>query len=157
MTASNLTRVNRLERDWERNAHSVLFGMSRLLSYLLVSAVMVAAAIIAGRKRNKSRRTMREGKLLKSEMVSRDGERFYVEKVAFKDWHASLHSFYLISDRLCEGHTIVEQKWSYEDFCDVTIRLEDCTYALNRQVEAIALVRSFRPIPVMSLTGSPGH
>ena len=40
------------------------------------------------------------------------------------------------------------QKWSYEDFCDVTIRLEDCTYALNRQVEVIALVRSFRPIPV---------
>ena len=37
-------------------------------------------------------------------------------------------------------HTIVEQKWSYEDFCDVTIRLEDCTYALNRQVEVIALV-----------------
>ena len=24
----------------------------------------------------------------------------------------------------------------------------DCTYALNRQVEVIALVRSFRPIPV---------
>ena len=63
MTASNLTRVNRLERDWERNAHSVLLGMSRLLSYLLVSAVMVAAAIIAGRKRNKSKRIMREGKL----------------------------------------------------------------------------------------------
>ena len=60
----------------------------------------------------------------------------------------SLHSFYLISDRLREGHTIVEQRWSYEDFCDVTIRLEDYTYALNRQVEVIALVRSFRPIPV---------
>ncbi len=91
---------------------------------------------------------MREGKLLKSEMVSRNGERFYVEKVAFEDWHVSLHSFYLISDRLSEGHTIVEQRWSYEDFCDVTIRLEDCTYALNRQVEVIALVRSFRPMPV---------
>ncbi len=62
--------------------------------------------------------------------------------------HISLHSFYLISDRLREGHTIVEQRWSYEDFCDVTIRLEDYTYALNRQVEVIALVRSFRPMPV---------
>ena len=91
---------------------------------------------------------MQEGKLLKSEMVSRDGEMFYVEKVAFKDWHISLHNFYLISDRLSDGHTIVEQKWSYEDFCDITVRLEDCTYALNRQVEVIALVRSFRPIPV---------
>lgn len=47
-----------------------------------------------------------------------------------------------------EGHPIVEQKWSYEDFCDITIRLDDYTYALNRQVEVIALVRSFRPIPV---------
>lgn len=65
-----------------------------------------------------------------------------------KTKHASLHHFYLISDRLSDGHPIVEQKWSYEDFCDVTIRLDDCTYALNRQVEAIALVRSFRPIPV---------
>ena len=91
---------------------------------------------------------MREGKLLKSETVCLDGEMFYVEKVVFKDWHVSLHSFYLISDRLSEGHTIVEQKWSYEDFCDVTIRLEDCIYALNRQVDVIALVRSFRSMPV---------
>ena len=73
---------------------------------------------------------------------------FYVEKVTFKDWHISLHSFYLISDRLSEDHTIVEQRWSYEDICDVTIRLEDYTYALNRQVEVIALLRSFRPMPV---------
>ena len=91
---------------------------------------------------------MQEGKLVKSETVCRDGEMFYVEKVAFKDWHVSLHNFYLISDRISEGHTIVEQKWSYEDFCDVTIRLDDCTYALNRQVEVIALVRSFRPMLV---------
>ena len=91
---------------------------------------------------------MREGKLLKSETVSRGGDIFYVEKVAFKDWHVSLHNFYLISDRLGDGHTIVEQKWSYEDFCDVTIRLDDYTFTLNRQVEVIALVRSFRPIPV---------
>ena len=55
-----------------------------------------------------------EGKLVKSETVCRDGEMFYVEKVAFKDWHISLHNFYLISDRISEGHTIVEQKWSYE-------------------------------------------
>ena len=99
-------------------------------------------------KHKKPGRIIREGKLLKSEMVSCGGEMFYVEKVAFKDWHESLHSFYLISDRLGEGHPIVEQKWSYEDFCDITIRLDDYTYALNRQVEVIALVRSFKPIPV---------
>jgi len=93
-------------------------------------------------------RIMTEGKLLLRKHVNQDGEVFYVEKVSFKDWHVSLHSFYLISDRLCTGHTIEEQKWSYEDFCDITIRLEDCTFALNRQVECIALVRSYRPIPV---------
>ena len=91
---------------------------------------------------------MREGKLLKSEIVFLDGEKFYVEKVAFKDWHVSIHSYYLISDRLTEGHTIVDQRWNYEDFCNITIRLENCTYALIRQVEVIALVRSFRPIPI---------
>ena len=101
--------------------------MSWLLLVLLVLAVGVMTAVIIGSKQTKPRRIMREGKLLQSEMVSRDGEMFYVEKVAFKDWHDSLHSFYLISDRLCEGHTIVEQKWSYEDFCDVTIRLEGYT------------------------------
>lgn len=122
--------------------------MCRLLSVLLIVAIIVAIAIIVGKRLNRPKRIMQEGKLLKSEMVSRDGEMFYVEKIAFKDWHVSLHNFYLISDRLSDGHTIVEQKWSYEDFCDVTIRLEDCTYALNRQVEVIALVRSFRPIPV---------
>ncbi|MBQ9202574.1 MAG: hypothetical protein IJ154_09470 [Bacteroidales bacterium] len=115
---------------------------------LLVLAILVAATLIAIRKQSRPRRVMREGKLLKSEMVCKDGEKFYVEKVAFKDWHVSLHHFYLISDRISEGRTIVEQKWSYEDFCDVTIRLDDYTYALNRQVEVIALVRSFRPIPV---------
>ena len=122
--------------------------MCRLLSVLLIMAIIVAIAIIVGKRLNRPKRIMREGKLLKSEMVSRGGEMFYVEKIAFKDWHVSLHNFYLISDRLSDGHTIVEQKWSYEDFCDVTIRLDDYTYALNRQVEVIALVRSFRPIPV---------
>jgi len=119
-----------------------------ILLVLSFSAIAVAAAIILGIKRRKPKWIMREGKLLKSETVYREGEELYVEKVAFKDWHVSLHCFYLISDRLCEGHTVLEQKWSYEDFCDVTIRLENCTYALNRQVEVIALVRSSRPIPV---------
>lgn len=112
------------------------------------SAIAVVVTVFIGKKRKTQHRIMREGKLLKSEMVSLDGELFYVEKVAFKDWHVSLHNFYLISDRLGKGHTIVEQKWSYEDFCDITIRLDDYTYALNRQVEVIAIVRSFRPIPV---------
>lgn len=122
--------------------------MAWLLLILSVAGIAVEIVIIVGKRQKKSKRIMREGKLLKSEMVSRDGEMFYVEKVAFTDWHDSLHLFYLISDRLSDGHPIVEQKWSYEDFCDVTIRLEDFTYALNRQVEVIALVRSFRPIPV---------
>lgn len=122
--------------------------MSGLLLFLSATAIVVAMAIIIRMKRKRPKRVMREGKLLKSEMVVREGELFYVEKVAFKDWHVSLHFFYVISDRLSEGRTIVEQKWSYEDFCDITIRLDDCTYALNRQVDVIAFVRSFRPIPV---------
>ena len=122
--------------------------MCRLLLVLLIMATIVAIAIIVGKRQHRPKRIMQEGKLLKSEIVSRGGEMFYVEKVAFKDWHESLHHFYLISDRLSDGHPIVEQKWSYEDFCDVTVRLDDCTYALNRQVEVIALVRSFRPITV---------
>jgi len=122
--------------------------MQTALIIAATSAIAVVVTVIIGKKRKTQNRIMREGKLLKSEMVSLDGELFYVEKVAFKDWHVSLHNFYLISDRLGKGHTIVEQKWSYEDFCDITIRLDDYTYALNRQVEVIALVRSFRPIPV---------
>ena len=91
---------------------------------------------------------MLEGKLLRSEVINRNGELFYVEKVAFKDWHVSLHSFYLISDRLCDGRHIVEQSWDYNDFCNITIRLDECTYALIRQVECIALVQSFRSMPI---------
>lgn len=74
------------------------------------SAIAVVVTVIIGKKRKTQHRVMWEGKLLKSEMVSLDGELFYVEKVAFKDWHVSLHNFYLISDRLGKGHTIVEQK-----------------------------------------------
>ena len=91
---------------------------------------------------------MQEGRLLKSEIVCLSGEKLYVEKVAFKDWHVCIHAYYLISDRLAEGHTIVDQRWSYEDFCNITVRLEDCTYTLIRQVDVIALVHSFRPMPV---------
>lgn len=91
---------------------------------------------------------MQEGKLLKSEIVFRDGEKFYLEKVIFKDWHVCIHAYYLISDKLTEGHAIVEQRWSYEDFCNITVRLEDFTYVLIRQVDVVALVRSFRPIPI---------
>ena len=114
----------------------------------LVAVIVIVAAIIMYRKPRKTKRIMREGKLLKSEIVCLDGEKFYVEKVAFKDWHVSIHSFYLISDRMGDGHTIMDQRWSYEDFCDITVRLDDYTYALNRQVEVIALVRSFRSMPI---------
>ena len=115
-----------------------------LLAFVLVAVV----AIIAYKSQKKPQRIMREGKLLKSEMVTIDGEQLYVEKVAFKDWHVSIHSFYLISDKLAEGHTVVEQRWNYDDFCNITVRLEDYTYLLIRQVDVIALVRSFRPIPI---------
>lgn len=110
-----------------------------------ILAAFVVAAVIVGKKQ---RRVMREGKLLKSETVYQDGEKFYVEKVMFKDWHTCIHSYYLISDRLSEGHTVVEQRWDYNDFCNITIRLEDCTYTLIRQVDVIAFVRSFRPMPI---------
>jgi hypothetical protein len=119
--------------------------MSVNLLILFIFAIFIIIAIIIDKK---PKRIMREGKLLKSEIVCRDGEKFYVEKVIFKDWHVSIHSYYLISDRLTEGHTIVEQQWNYDDFCNITIRLEDCTYALIRQVDIIALVRSFRSIPI---------
>ena len=122
--------------------------MSNLLLFLMVSVTLVIVAIIVGRRQKKPRRIMQEGKLLKSEIVFRDGEKLYLEKVAFKDWHVCIHAYYLISDKLAEGHTIVDQRWSYEDFCNITVRLEDCTYALIRQVDVVALVRSFRPMPI---------
>ena len=122
--------------------------MSIVLLILLASVIVGIGAIMIYRRQKKPKRIIREGKLLKSEMVTTDGEQLYVEKVAFKDWHVCIHSFYVISERLAEGHTIVEQRWNYNDFCDITIRLEDYTYMLIRQVDAIALVRSFRPIPI---------
>ena len=115
---------------------------------ILTLALVGILAIIVYRRQKKPQRIIREGKLLKSETVTIDGEQLYVEKVAFKDWHVSIHSFYLISDKLAEGHTVVEQRWDYNDFCNITVRLEDYTYMLIRQVDVIALVRSFRPIPI---------
>lgn len=123
-------------------------GMSIVLLILLASVIVGIGAIMIYRRQKKPKRIIREGKLLKSEMVTIDGEQSYVEKVAFKDWHVCIHSFYLISDRLAEGHTVVEQRWDYNDFCNITIRLEDYTYMLIRQVDVIALVSSFRPIPI---------
>lgn len=116
--------------------------------FILLASVIVSIVAFTYKKQNNPQRIMREGKLLKSEMVSIDGEQLYVEKVRFKDWHVSIHSFYVISDELAEGHTVVEQRWNYDDFCNITVRLEDYTYMLIRQVDAIALVRSFRPIPI---------
>ena len=115
---------------------------------ILLASVIVSIVAFTYKKQNNPQRIMREGKLLKSEMVSINGEQLYVEKVRFKDWHVSIHSFYVISDELAEGHTVVEQRWNYDDFCNITVRLEDYTYMLIRQVDAIALVRSFRPIPI---------
>ena len=119
-----------------------------LLLLILTLALVGVVAIIAYKSQKKPQRIMREGKLLKSEMVTIDGEQLYVEKVAFQNWHVCIHSFYLISDKLAEGHTVVEQRWNYDDFCNITVRLEDYTYLLIRQVDVIALVRSFRPIPI---------
>lgn len=122
--------------------------MSDFLVLLLASLLFVIAAIIVYSRQKRPGRIMQEGRLLKSEIVCRDGERFYVEKVGFKDWHVCIHYYYLISDRLAEGHHIVDQRWSYEDFCDVSICLGDYTYTLIRQVDVIAFVRSFRPIAI---------
>lgn len=116
--------------------------------FILLASVIVSIVAFTYKKQNNPLRIMREGKLLKSEMVSINGEQLYVEKVRFKDWHVSIHSFYVISDKLAEGHTVVEQRWNYDDFCNITVRLEDYTYMLIRQVDVIALVRSFRPIPI---------
>ena len=115
---------------------------------LLLFAIFAVVAAVAGRRKVGPRRIMQEGTLMKSEIVCRDGERFYVEKVGFKDWHVCIHSYYLISERLPEGHAIVDQRWSYDDFCDITVRLDDSIYTLVRQVDVVALVRSFRPIPI---------
>ena len=123
-------------------------GMSIVLLILLVSVIVGIGVIMIYRRQKKPKRIIREGKLLKSEMVLINGEQFYVEKVAFKDWHVCIHAFYLISDKLAEGHTVVEQRWNYDDFCNITVRLEEYTYLLIRQVDVIALVRSFRPIPI---------
>lgn len=82
-------------------------GMSLFLSAL---AFLVIKSIVVAKRQKKPKRIIQEGKLLKSEIVSRDGEKLYVEKVAFKDWHACIHAYYLISDRLSEGKTIVEQR-----------------------------------------------
>lgn len=122
--------------------------MSIVLFILLASVIVGIGAIMIYRRQKKPKRIIREGKLLKSEMVLINGEQLYVEKVAFKDWHVCIHAFYLISDKLAEGHTVVEQRWNYDDFCNITIRLEEYTYLLIRQVDAVALVRSFRPIPI---------
>lgn len=122
--------------------------MSIVLLILLASVIVGIGAIMIYRRQKKPKRIIREGKLLKSEMVLINGEQLYVEKVAFKDWHVCIHAFYLISERLAEGHTVVEQRWNYDDFCNITIRLEDYTYLLIRQVDAVALVRSFRHIPI---------
>ena len=119
--------------------------MSGILLLFLALAIFIVVAINVDKK---PRRIMQEGNLLESKIVYRDGEKLYVEKVGFKDWHVGIHSYYLISDRLAEGQTIVEQRWSYDDFCNVTIRLEDYTYILIRQVNVVALVRSFRSIPI---------
>ena len=122
--------------------------MSIVLLIWLASVIVGIGAIMIYRRQKKPKRIIREGKLLKSEMVLINGEQLYVEKVAFKDWHVCIHSFYLISERLAEGHTVVEQRWNYDDFCNITIRLEDYTYMLIRQVDVIALVRSLSPIPI---------
>ena len=122
--------------------------MSGIILFLSIVAIFIVVAVYVDKRQKKPKRIMREGKLLRSEIVYRDGEKFYVEKVGFKDWHVSIHSYYLISDRLIEGYTIVDQRWNYDDFCNITIRLEDYTYSLIRQVEVVALVRSFRPIPI---------
>ena len=84
--------------------------MSGISLFLSVSALLFIAALVVYKRQDKPRRVMREGRLLKSEIVCQDGEKLYVEKVAFKDWHVCIHAYYLISDRLAEGHTIVEQR-----------------------------------------------
>ncbi len=59
--------------------------MSGILLLFLAMAIFIVVAINVDKK---PRRIMQEGNLLESKMVYRDGEKLYVEKVGFKDWHA---------------------------------------------------------------------
>jgi len=72
--------------------------MSGIILCLSLLVIFIAVAIMVDKRQQKPKQIMWEGKLLKSEIVIRDGEKFYVEKVAFKDWHVSIHSYYLISE-----------------------------------------------------------
>lgn len=119
--------------------------MTEILLIISLLAIIVVVFIIINKK---PKGVMQTGKLLKSEVVRQGGEKFYVEKVALKDWHDGIHSYYLIYDRLLEGKTILERRWSYDDFCNVSVRLNDCTMLLIRQIDVVALVRSFRPMPI---------
>lgn len=58
---------------------------------------------------------MREGKLLKREMVGLDGDQFYVEKVAFKDWHVSLHNPDCVrsGNKRRSRRLVTQSRWDY--------------------------------------------
>ena len=68
--------------------------MSEIVVFLLLSAIFVVVIIIVNKK---PKRIMQEGKLMKSEMVYKDGEKFYVEKVVCNEVVALVRSFRPIS------------------------------------------------------------
>ena len=131
--------------------------MTLTVLFFPVFVLVAVVAIMVYSRQKKPQRIMHEGRLVKSETLSIGGELFYVEKVAFKDWHVCIHAFYLISDKLAEGHTVVEQRWNYDDFCNITVRLEDYTYMLIRQVDALPLSAVSDPSPLINLTISHNH
>nr|WP_314738895.1 hypothetical protein [uncultured Haemophilus sp.] len=93
-------------------------------------------------------RLLSRGKLIRSQQIELQGKMFYLEEVAFADYHQALHHYFYLIPLFSDRKDLLETKYSYLDWTDTTLRFPDCTLQLVRRVNKIILMKSHTPMSI---------
>ncbi|OOF37240.1 hypothetical protein [Rodentibacter heidelbergensis] len=93
-------------------------------------------------------RLLKRGKRLRSEYIEIQENRFYLEEVAFSDYHQALHHYFYLIPQFSNRRDLLETKYNYLDWTDTILRFSDCTLQLVRRIDKILLIKSQTPMNI---------
>ena len=113
--------------------------------FILAFVLAVAIFYFIGKR---PERLLQRGKLVRAQHIERQGKAFYLEEVAFDDYHQALHHYFHLIPQFSDRKDMLETQSSYMDWTDTTLRFPDCTLQLVRRVNRIVLIKSHAPMSI---------
>ena len=93
-------------------------------------------------------RYLKQGKFSQAKNVLISDRTYYLEEVAFDDYHQALHHYFtLLDDALLLGKAL-EVKYDYLDWTNTILRFPNFTVQLVRAVNKVRLIKSEKTMSI---------